>query len=278
MSYSVNARNFIEVILDPLYRELKNNNIVNGTVEIIDAHVFFMANDETAMELGTHRKAQHKYIENEKKWYLSMDRCIKGHPGIEDNQIWSKICSDDGIVNSNYGWCVFSADNGTLSKGSIYTNAEYGGEHMSQYDFALQQLRLSPEGRQSIIYYSRPEMQWEWNDNINAKYDFTCTINTQHFIRNGKLDYIVNMRSNDAIRGLHCGDLPWHGYVYNKMLEDINKHRDINSYIKSGKIFWNAGSLHVYKRDFELLTKIVEEYREWYKDNLGPKTFPFVGG
>ena len=260
--YSDNALIFIHQVLNKLYGKLKSNRIVNGTVEIINANLEFYANGELILELGESRKGQHKYVENEKAWYLSMDRCIKNHPGIETNPIWCRIATDDGIVNSNYGWCVFSPENGNPYAGaSKHTEAK----PMSQYDYALKQLIEKPEGRQSIIYYSRPQMQWEWNDCINAKYDFTCTINTQHFIRDNKLDYIVNMRSNDAIRGLHCGDLPWHKYVFDKMLVDLNKATN-NNY-KPGDIFWNAGSLHVYERDYELLIKIVEEYLNYCKSN-----------
>lgn len=257
MNYSVNAQSFLKGALVPLYHELKAGNIVNGTVEIIDAHLTFYPDENCIMDLGTHRKGQRKYVENELRWYLSMDRQIHGHEGIETNPIWSKICSDSGRVNSNYGWCVFSPENG------------YGGgigEGLSQYDFALRQLKEKPDGRQSVIFYSRPAMQWEWNDNVNAKSDFTCTFQTQHFIRNNHLDYIVYMRSNDAIRGLHCGDLPWHAYVYNRIINDLNDVNGLNT-ILSGRILWNAGSLHIYERDFELLTNIVEEWLEWNKNN-----------
>lgn len=242
--YTTNAIQILK-FLELLYSNVQKNILVNGTSEIINAHLEFDPNDYMVY-LGESRKAQYKYVENESSWYDSMDRCIKGHPGIETNPIWSRICTDNGIVNSNYGWCVFSPENGDGVK--------------SQYDFALQQLLDNPNGRQSVIYYSRPAMQWEWNDNVNAKSDFTCTFCTQHFIRDNTLFYIVNMRSNDIIRGLHCGDLPHHGKVYNRMYEDL-KHTYPD--LQKGKIYWNAGSLHIYERDFGLLKNILEEYDEY---------------
>ena len=254
---TTNAKRLIEGALIPLWKKWQVQDTVNGTVELLNVHLKFDPSDPI-FDLGTHRKGQPEYVKNEKEWYLSLDRCIKGHPGIEDNKIWSAICTDDGYVNSNYGWCVFSPEN--------------GNGKMSQYDFALEQLKVNGinSGRQSIIYYSRPQMQWEWNDGIHAKKDFTCTINTQHFLRNDKLEYIVNMRSNDVIRGLHCGDLPWHCYVYNKMFNDINKWRDeiedqsdmAFQNCEMGTIYWNAASLHCYERDYQLLDKIVKEYIE----------------
>ena len=249
--YSENSIYLIEKVLIPLQIKIKNNDLVNGTAEILNANLKFNAID-TKLYLGEARKPQLKYIENETNWYLSQDRHIKGHPGIEDNPIWSKICSDSGKVNSNYGWSVFSSENGN-------------GE-TSQYKYALHQLCDKPEGRQSVIYYGRPQMQWQWNDNINAKSDFTCTFCTQHFIRKNKLEYIVTMRSNDVIRGLHCGDLPWHGYVYNQLLVDIKMFTNRDPEI--GSIHWNSGSLHIYERDFELLDKIIDEYKRRSSETL----------
>jgi len=277
MDFKYNAQVLCDGALIPLYNKLQRKDFVNGTVELLDAHLRFHAGFEDTFDLGTHRKAQKKYVENEKAWYLSQDLCIKGHPGIEDNKIWRDHCATEkGMVNSNYGWCVFSYENGNPYAGA---SKHEEAKPMSQYDYALKQLIEKPNGRQSIIYYGRPQMQWEWNDGIHAKSDFTCTVNTQHFIRRTAgtdyLHYIVNMRSNDVIRGLHCGDFPWHMYVYNKLLNDINEYNykhfekmctsDPFPKLHPGDIFWNAASLHCYERDYELLTKITEEYLDWSK-------------
>jgi len=251
MDYSKNEEILINQALIPLYEKLKKNDIVNDTVEIISAHIEFDMEDEDGfLNLGSHRKAPVKYADNERKWYLSMDCNIKGHPGIEDNPIWSKVCSDDGFVNSNYGWMILSPEN--------------GNGKLSQFDYALNQLCTKPEGRQSVMYYGRPSMQWEWNDNVHAKSNFTCTFSTQHFVRNDKLIYIVNMRSNDVLFGLQAGDFPWHVYVYNHLINRLNKYNDLNSRVRveRGTLFWNAGSLHVYSKHFDLLKRIVEEYKE----------------
>lgn len=244
--YSVNAKILLRDAIIPLYDNLQLNEIVNGTVEIINFNTIFDMNESYIFDIGSHRKAQHKYIENEKKWYLSMKRDIKGFDGIETNPIWQRISADSGSVNSNYGWCVFSPEN---ANGLV-----------SQYDFALKQLLENKHGRQSVIFYNRPEMQWEWNDNINAKSDFTCTFQTQQFIRNNKFYMIVTMRSNDVIRGLHCGDLPWQGFVYDKFYDDLKKVKYPD--LKRGTLMWNAGSLHCYERDWPLLIKIAQEYLE----------------
>ena len=242
MPYTKNAEHLIKQVLIPLHHKIKENDTVNGTVEIINANLVFDATD-TKLNLGEARKAQHKYIENELAWYLSQDRCIKGHPGIEDNKIWSKICTDEGRVNSNYGFLLFSKENG---------NGEF-----SQYEYALKAIIKDKNTRQAIMYFCRPQLHWEYCDNINARYDFTCTISYQIFIRNNILCLIVTMRSNDVIRGLQCGDLPFAGYIYEKIYNELLQYYPE---LKYGEIMWNAASLHCYERDFILLDKIVEEY------------------
>lgn len=50
-----------------------------------------------------------------------------------------------------------------------------------------------------MMIYQRPQMQFQYNK--NGMNDFICTNYAQLFIRNNKLIYIVDMRSNDAIFG-----------------------------------------------------------------------------
>jgi thymidylate synthase len=237
--YTNNEKELIEKALIPLHQKLINNEIVAETVELIDAHLTFDSIDEH-INLGTIKKAPLKYIEKELNWYLSKNRNIKNY--VDDIEIWRNISTDSGEVNSNYGWCIFSPDNGDNNK--------------SQYDFALKQLLEHPDGRQSVCFYNRPQMQWEWNDGVHAKHDFTCTFVTQQFIRNNKLEYIVYMRSNDAIYGL-INDFNWHCYVYKQFYKDLIKSYPM---LKLGNIYWNAGSLHIYRRHFELLQKVIDEY------------------
>jgi thymidylate synthase len=241
--YDSNESLLVENVMKPLVKKLDVNDTIAGTVELIDAH-FTLDPRKPYLDYGTQKKLPRKYILKELNWYLSQDLCINGH--VDDIEIWSKVCSQPGhMVNSNYGWCIFSKEN--------------GDQNNSQYDFALKQLIAHPEGRQSVCFYSRPAMQWEWNDNVHASHDFTCTFCTQHFIRNNKLEYIVNMRSNDLYFGTGP-DFAWHCYVYQKMLGDL-KAAGLD--VDWGSIRWNAGSLHIYERHWDLLRDIIREYDEW---------------
>ena len=76
--------------------------------------------------------------------------------------------------------------------------------------------------------------------------DFCCTSTVQYLYRDGKLNAIVTMRSNDAIFGYN-NDYAWQQHVLTKLCSDLQ--------LDMGDIYWNAGSLHVYERHFDLLSK-----------------------
>jgi thymidylate synthase len=68
-------------------------------------------------------------------------------------------------------------------------------------------------------------------------------------IRDGKLDVVVQMRSNDAIFG-YRNDYAWQRYAQNLVLEKLATQG--LSYLP-GSIIWHAASLHIYRRHFELV-------------------------
>jgi thymidylate synthase len=240
LELTTNERTILDLLV-VLDNKRKKGDIVAGTVEQLGVHIPMMPQDPP-IRLGTIKKPAHKYIEKELEWYLSLDRNITGH--VDDVEIWKKIATDDGRVNSNYGWCVFSSENGDGKK--------------SQYQFAMDQLFAHPDGRQSVIFYSRPSMQWEWNDNKNAKHDFMCTFQTIHHIRHDELIYTVIQRSGDLVFGI-LNDLCWHQYVYNKMYVEL---RERFPNLKVGIINYYISSAHVYERHFDLLEKVVAEYEQ----------------
>ena len=158
---------------------------------------------------------------------------VKDIPGGAP-KIW-QVCADrDGKINSNYGWCIFSDENG------------------SQYDHCLNRLLDDHHTREACMIYTRPSMQVDCDS--NGMHDFMCTYSTQVFLNpinefGYDLDYTVFMRSNDAVYGF-CNDAIWAKYVRDKLVADLNK---CGLTVFPGKIIWNAGSLHVYERHFKYL-------------------------
>ncbi len=224
-----------EVFL-PLYQKIQNKDFVKDKTGVRIAELIAprleLDPSQAVLDFGS-RKTPIKYAEAELKWYDSQDLSVEFIG--QSAQIWKDIASTDGKINSNYGWCIYSAEN------------------FYQYESAVKELLNNSESRRSCMIYNRPNMQQEYNkDGMN---DFMCTFSTQHFIRDKKLIYIVSMRSNDAIYGFF-NDFYWHCIVFDRMFNQLRK-KYVN--LEKGNIIWIANSLHVYERHFDMLTKIVEE-------------------
>ena len=194
------------------------------------------------------REPNYDYAKREIEWYTSQSLYVNDIPG-KTPVIWEQCADADGKINSNYGWMIWSKENG------------------SQYEHCLKSLLNDSVTRQGVMLYNRPEMQEDWNK--NGMHDFCCTYAVQCFLNPNPdcpddptmlvLDYHVFMRSNDAVFG-YDNDYLWHKHVQEKLVEDLRKQYDPQyTNIKPGKIIWNAGSLHVYERHFKFFENIVEK-------------------
>lgn len=192
-----------------------------GMLEIIAAQ--FVA-DEPAI-FGT---PNHDWHRRELEWYNSQSLNVNDIPEPIP-AIWKKVSSAEGKINSNYGWCIFSAENGY------------------QYRNVVATLKADIYSRQAVMIYTRPDMHSAAT--VDGMYDFICTNTVQVFVRGGALWYIVNMRSSDAVFG-YKGDLAWHTWVQKSLLKDTALIG-----ISLGPIIWNAGSLHVYPEQDHLVFK-----------------------
>lgn len=232
----------------------------NTTIEIVGASFSIWVSDDEVSLFG---KVNKDYVEREEAWYNSMSLNVNDIPGGTP-AIWKAVADREGFINSNYGWCIYSPNNLLRPENAI--PAESGSEgYMNQFKMVVQELRQSPASRRALMIYTRPSMWLEYNK--NGRSDFMCTNAVQYVIRNGALDAIVQMRSNDAIFGFK-NDYAWQHYVLNLVAKELN--------IPTGVIYWQVGSLHVYERHYFLvdhyektgeihITK--EEYAELYPDS-----------
>ena len=224
---SVPATEDIRDELKLLYKEgIFREGKYGKTVEIQNAH--FLADKDWII-----REPNYDYAKREIEWYESQSLYVKDIPG-DTPKIWKACANKDGKINSNYGWCIFSNENG------------------SQYDHCLNRLLDDHHTREACMIYTRPSMQVDCNS--NEMHDFMCTYSTQVFLNpinefGYDLDYTVFMRSNDAVYGF-CNDIIWAKHVRDKIVADLNK---CGLTVFPGKIIWNAGSLHVYERHFKYL-------------------------
>lgn len=242
----------VEKMLHMLYRKLKEDDIVmtganasqtegqDSYVELL-GHTVQLNPYSPFIYLDKNFSTPKKYAAAELEWYKTQDLSIIGHPLIEGNQVWESCCSQDDkkLVNSNYGWCVFSEDNG------------------SQYDNCLNVLTEDKTTRNAVIIYNRPSIYTDYK--AKGAHDMLCTMYSHFVIRknDGKdtLYMIHNMRSNDIKFGFITADLSWNCFVYQNMYEDLKK---VYPSLQSGTIIWTSDSMHLYSRHYDILKQFVE--------------------
>lgn len=168
------------------------------------------------------------YAKRELDWYVSMSLNVNDIPGGPP-KIWKQVATPDGRINSNYGWMIFSKDNG------------------SQYDNVLKELEERPDSRRAEMIYTRPSMHYDYDR--DGMSDFVCTDAVSFFIRDERLHCHVKMRSNDSVFG-YRNDRVWHDWVLTKLSEDLG--------VVPGDIYWTASSLHVYERHFKLIDDYID--------------------
>jgi thymidylate synthase len=171
------------------------------------------------------------YIQRELEWYLSQSLYVKDIPGVVP-KIWQDVSSRDGKINSNYGYLVFNSEN------------------YAQYENVLMELTRSPNSRRAVAIYTRPSMHSNWC--VNGMSDFICTNAVQYMIRNGMLEVVVQMRSNDIWAG-YRNDYAWQKYVQDKLVYDYNCGTKKADKIVPGNIIWQVGSLHAYENQYYLI-------------------------
>lgn len=198
----------------------------NDTVELTG--VSFIADDYTIFG-----KVNHDYVQRELEWYDSRSLSVNDIPGGPP-AIWKSVADTDGCINSNYGFLVYSTENG------------------NQYAQVLLALMKDKDTRQATMVYTRPTIHQDatWN----GRHDFICTNAVQYLIRNNELHVVVQMRSNDAIFG-YRNDFAWQTEVQRRLVNDL---RSTYPHLTAGDITWQVASLHIYPRHIHLIDTYAE--------------------
>ena len=192
-----------------------------NTLEVIGAT--FIA-DEPAI-FGIVNK---DYVRREIEWYESQSRNVHDIPGGAP-KAWIACASTEGMINSNYGWAIYSEENG------------------NQYTNVRDELKRNPGSRRGNMIYTRPSM---WTDyNVCGMSDFMCTDSVQYLIRGNQLIANVKMRSADAWAG-YRNDKAWADYVHQKLASDLG--------VSVGPMIWHAANLHLYERNFYLVDGFIQ--------------------
>lgn len=184
------------------------------------------------------------YIAAELEWYKSQSLDINdigaSHPGAGNGNppaLWRRTANTSGEINSNYGWVLWSDENG------------------NQFKAITDELRRDYASRRAVCIYTRPSMHVDQKLGGSGQ-DFMCT-NAVHYSVNPSartLDVVVQMRSNDVVFG-YRNDYAWQVHAAEAILEDLRRDwRDL----ELGIIMWQAASLHVYPRHYALLREAAE--------------------
>ena len=188
--------------------------------ECINAHII-IENPTRNLSHNKIRDMSIKYAIGEFLWYEAATNKLK--PIQKYTKGWDRMSDDGEHVNSNYGYLI----------------KKYYG--FDQFDMCYKMLAADPNSRQAIMHYKPPI------DFFSCKSkDIPCTVSQQFLIRDNKLHTIVTMRSNDI----------WMGIPYDIFFFTCNQIKmAMLLNIDVGEYMHNAGSLHMYKRDYETALK-----------------------
>lgn len=141
---------------------------------------------------------------------------------------WRRMPNTCGeIVGSSYGARIF--------------NHEATGD--SQWEKVLQELRSDSSSRRCILYFPN------FTHSMNVDHgDVACAVSLQFVLRDGKVDALATMRSNDAMLGM-----PYDVFFFSMLQEMVATELGA----ELGTYHHVAGSLHLYESDVPLASRIV---------------------
>jgi len=153
---------------------------------------------------------------------------------------------------------LFTTSHNTKTKdenGEVYGDTDLGcladGKRAQQFENVIKLLERRPTTRKAIL-------QLFDSGDLNGRHkDVPCTCTLQFLQRGGKLDLIVYMRSNDAVKGF-----PHDTFCFT-MLQEIAARAlalDLGSYKHC------VGSFHLYDTDIDNATAFLAERLSVYQE------------
>lgn len=204
-------------------RGMACKEIINATLIIENPIINTYSNDR--------RGSQYKYIAGELLWYFLGRNDVAFIEKFAS--FWKNIQNEDGTVNSAYGNLLFnpSTDSG-----------------LSQYEWALSSILKDKDTRQAIMHFNLPKHQ------LYSNKDFVCTMYGNFHIRDNKLHFSINMRSNDAILGT-ATDIAFFTILHQHALLHL---KETYPDLEIGTYTHKVDSFHIYERHFGLVSDMLE--------------------
>lgn len=157
---------------------------------------------------------------------------------------WKKISDDGKTANSAYGTRIF--------RGLPQVVGVDAPEGWNQWNYVLDELQKDPDSRRAVIHIRVP------NDSYAAVLDVPCTLALQFFLRDSRLHLCVSMRSSDALLGIG-NDVPAFTLLQELMARQLSTR--LGMQVGLGKYVHVSNSLHIYERDYGVVSKILSDPR-----------------
>jgi len=161
---------------------------------------------------------------------------------------WHVAASNDADFIAYYAsaWSDLASPDCTIP-GSSYGRTIFAGSETkpSQWTMVKTLLKIDHFSRRAVLFFNASEHRL-----VPSASDVACASSFQFLIREGKLDAILTIRSNDAIFGL-----PYDVFFFS-MLQEMMA---IELGIELGTYFHSAGSMHLYERHIDLAGRTIAE-------------------
>jgi thymidylate synthase len=133
----------------------------------------------------------------------------------------------------------------TFSDDGEFMSGAYGPKIVDQMKYIVDSLEKDRDSRQAYLNI--------WRERPGQSKDIPCTCGMQFLIRKNKLHMIVNMRSNDVVKGFTY-DVFTFSMVAKAIQLSLTRR---NIFVDMGDLQVTAGSLHLYESDEKNLDKWV---------------------
>jgi len=231
----IKGKSFADVYKQSLQSVIHNPEFITSPRDMLIKEVTNMAlvieNPELCLYDNKKRSSQYKYIAAELLFYFSGRKDLKF---IEKYAaFWRQIANPDETLNSAYGNLIFTQKNQS---------------GLSQWQWAMQSIIKDKNTRQAVMLFSKPQYQYKENK------DVICTLSGLFNIRNNKLNFKINMRSNDVILGTPT-DIAFFCLLQQQALILL---REYYPELELGTYTHIADSYHIYERHFKLVEEMLE--------------------
>lgn len=188
------------------------------------------------------RKLGYKFMAAEAAWILSGDNRVK------------TIAPYSRVISQ------FSDD------GEKFFGA-YGPKIVGQLPYVIEMLQKDPDTRQALINI--------WRESPPPSKDIPCTTSLQFLIRNNHIHCVATMRSSDLWLG-HVYDIFNFSCVAFFILLSLNtaRRRIGLAPLFLGNLFLTCGSKHIYARNANDVSELIEDFEEFGLPNVKYNT-PF---